>query len=144
MPYVTDWRGSYLCRKFSGRISSEEVTAATEEITNDPRFDQLSVVISDYLDITDIDLTIQEAIRLAHSCYAAAKSNPRVRVGVILTHETAQALAALVRYEFEELNGPWEFAYFSTRDEAKRWLRSLPNYDADKFPCGLFPEYATD
>ncbi len=139
MPYHTDWKGSFLCRKFSGKISSEEIVTATEELINDPRFDQLSIIISDYLDISEIDLSMREAIRLAHLCHAASKTNSRIKSGVLVTNETAQALASLVSYELEELNSPWENIYFNTWEEAKSWLQSLPNFDEEKFTSVLFP-----
>jgi hypothetical protein len=124
MPYTLRWEGHGVYRRFFGVISAAEFLQAYEEMCEDPRYDGIRYLISDYLeaepgpDITERDLkAFAELERLRF--YDSPDT-------VQATVATSPKTLAYVRY-YESLRiSPYCMGTFSTVAEAREWIASNP------------------
>lgn len=120
MAYQTTWEppsGAY--KKFAGHVSDDELLRSVSRLHGDARFDDLRYVINDFLDVESFDVSEDNVMYIAAMDAAAARSNPNIRVVIVVTD--AKALALALNYA----SSPWT-AYatriVSSVDEARAWL----------------------
>lgn len=124
---TTQWEEKGIHRKYAGVVALTEVIDNNLQLQGHPRFDELRYIIVDFLDIEkavfDAESFLDEICTHAHISAAAAKTNPNIRVAVVATDETTQALTEF--YHLQVKNGimPWELRLFQSVDEARFWLR---------------------
>lgn len=122
MPYDIQWKKNGAYRRFYGSITGQEVIDMTKMVFSDQNYKNLQYIISDYLGVTQSSMTIDEASIVAHLCHDAAKLNAKLKVAMVVSNENLQALGALVGFELEHFETPWEAEFFSSESEAVQWV----------------------
>ena len=62
-------------RKYNDRVTGKEIRRAIEEVEGDARFELVRYVISDFLDVTEQDVTPRDIEIIAAIDHAAALTN---------------------------------------------------------------------
>lgn len=129
------WLNEVLHYKFSNRITGELLINNNMILYGDPRLDDLKFVIIDFTDTTQVeDFTERDIMQISASDKAAAISNPRIRVAIVVNQESLGTLAAF--YTAHSRESPWEIEIFQDLAKAKIWVLSfLPKgYELDLNP----------
>lgn len=127
MPDTMEWEEKGIHRKYSGVVALADVIDNSLQMHGHPRFDELRYIIVDFLDIEqavfDSETFQDEIATHAHINAAAAKSNPHLRIAIVATDETTQALTEFYHLESKSGAVPWEMRLFHSLDEARSWLQ---------------------
>lgn len=127
MPNTMEWEEKGIHRRYSGVVALTEVIDNSLQLQGHPKFDDLRYIIADFLDIDQAVFdaeTFQEQIEThAHINAVAAKSNPHIRIAVIATDETTQALTEFYQLQAKSGIMPWEMRLFHSLDDARSWLQ---------------------
>ena len=119
MSYINTWEKDGVYRKYSHRVTGQEVIQALQDVHGDAKFDYIRYVINDLLDVTEHHVTDKEIRTIAAFDNAAALSNPNIKVAVVATMSTIQDLASM----YSELisTSPYACEIFTTIGEARAW-----------------------
>lgn len=119
MAYQVFWEESGAYKRFAGHVSDDELARSVSGIHGDRRFDDLRYVINDFLGVESFDVTAENVTYIAAIDGAAARSNPHIRIALVVAHPEATDLA--MRY----IASPWTVyptRIFPSLDEARAWL----------------------
>lgn len=121
MAYEVFWeaRGAY--RKFAGHVTGEELVGSVSRIYGDPRFDDLRYVINDFLAVESFAVTTDNVTYIAAIDGAAARSNPDIKVAIVVTEAQGKELA--MHYAESPLK-VYPTRIVASVDEARAWLRT--------------------
>jgi len=89
-------------------------------IEKDFRFDTLRYVINDFSECLGVSASTAEIEEIAAIDYAAAASNPNIKLAIVATHP--EVLAASASYINDPLS-PFKPRIFYSMDDARSWLR---------------------
>ncbi|MBS4097034.1 MAG: hypothetical protein KGZ83_09400 [Sulfuricella sp.] len=132
MGYEIVWEPRGVSKVFFGHVTAEEFMQSLVMVESDPRFDDLSFVINDFLGVDSFAVGEDEVLMAAAIDKGAAVSNPNIKVAVLSDDAQIQALAEL--YAASPLN-VYPTATFSDAAQARDWLaRPLPRQAAFRSP----------
>ena len=117
MPYRLIWEGTVVTKAFSGLVTSGDLFNAMNGVEGDERFDQLTYTINDFAAVTAVDLTEDHVEEHAAYDHAAARSNPRIVIGIVSTDP--KILALVNSYARSQL-APYRTELFATLADARR------------------------
>ncbi len=123
MEVTTD--GSGICIKLN-KIDDAEVFATHDIIHSHPRFESLSHVIIDLLDVSSMELTAAAVREVAQRDAEYVLKNPGLRIAVLARTEVIRGMINVYRSNAElaaDVEG-WQVEYFEFKGEAQRWLAS--------------------
>ena len=92
MKSKTIWEKKGLFRVFNNSVDSNELLQEQESVFSDPRFDDLYYQLSDFTDVYEVHLSLDDISKLAAYAKAAALSNPRIINAVVSRDETQLAM----------------------------------------------------
>ena len=115
------WENKGLYRKYKGIVTGKEIHKSLEDAGGDARMDSLNYVINDFLDMTEMDVSIEELKKISALDYALALSNPTVKIAIVGTEEGFQAMATL--YGSISYENPYESKVFGTIEDAREWVK---------------------
>ena len=111
---------SVIYRKFTNHVSGKEVLNINLTIQGDPRFDDIKYVINDFTQIIDFDFSDMDIQKIMVTDNAAAKSNPNLKIALILTLEPLLEWANLYCEYMKD--SPYTCAIFDNIPDAKKWI----------------------
>lgn len=127
MEHVTTWGERAATTRFQGFVSADDLLRNTFQLSADPRFDAVSFVVADFLDISGQAFdTSSVRDDLAAQALGARSSNARFKIVVVSDSPGISAFTDKVRRACAS-GGP-EILAFSTREDATQWM------DAQKTP----------
>lgn len=94
MAYEVIWEppcGAY--RKYSGHVADDELVQSISGLYGDPRFDDLRYIINDFLAVDHISVTEDAVTYIAAISGAAARSNPYIKVAILIGETQNDSLA---------------------------------------------------
>ncbi len=119
MTHKIEWNVPlYICQYF-GAVDFDEMVKCVNTFQGDSRFDDVRAAIWDFSSVTELDLTVDQCIRIAAQENAAAKTNPRIKIAVITSTNFAETMANL--FEAEMRSYPGKAKIFHNMDEAMSW-----------------------
>lgn len=123
MTIANNWNSSrYLHVQYLDTICGQDMLDGALEISGDPRFDDLRVVIGDWSGAEESTVTEEDVEQLAAFISAMAISNPNVTHLTIMYqgNETRQAMVSL--FTVLTHNTPWTTKAFHSLEEGLGWL----------------------
>ncbi len=124
MAFQNHWEKRGVYRKYDGAISGHDLRLAVREVEGDARFDEIRYVINDFSTVTEQSINKQDIEEIAALDYAAAFSNPYIRLAIVTDDPSIQALAELY---VERNDSPYPAQIFSELDSARAWCyKNLP------------------
>jgi len=129
LPYQISWKKHGAVKKFCGYVTLKEFLSCNESVWGDSRFDTVRYQVLDLLEVTmaetsDTAKTIRLVERIAATDNAAAKSNPDVKIAIVVRGETLATLANL--YSAELSDSSWVCEVFETVEAAGKWVGESP------------------
>ena len=119
MAHLNKWEDKGLYREFKENITGREVLNINLTIQGVPRFNDIKYVINDFTHITDFDFSDLDIKRLAVNDNIAAKSNPKLKIALIITLEP---LLKWADSYCEYMNGsPYVCKIFDNLIDAEKW-----------------------
>lgn len=131
MPYEIDWQDEGQVNRFTGHVTGAELVRYLEEVSADPRFDDIRFSITDWSLVSSGDVTAKDLAYFAALSSAHRLSNPKVLEVEIAPQP---ALREMVRKWRAAHPAPHLVALVSTRDEALRWVEANLHL-LDQEPC---------
>ena len=120
MAHLNKWEGKGLYREFKDNITGREVLNINLTIQGDPRFDNIKYVINDFTQIADFYFSDIDIKLLAVTDNIAAKSNPRLKIALIVTLEP---LLKWADSYCEHMKGsPYICEIFDNISDAEKWV----------------------
>jgi hypothetical protein len=116
--YQIHWEEQGAYKEFSGHLTGAELLRSVSLIHGDRRFDDLRYVINDFLAVDTVEVTEDDVCYIAAIDGAAARSNPNIRIALVVTE--AQGTALPMCYAAS----PWTLfptRIFHSLDEARSW-----------------------
>lgn len=122
MPVSFDWESPEILKvNYYGIIDGEDAVDASTRMNADPRFDNLTGIIIDTLELTDNIATDEHVGRLLALSKIMSMGNPRIRNALVLNHdETTEALASLYTHLADTLI--WKVEMFRSLELAREWV----------------------
>lgn len=121
MPYQTEWKSRGVIWTHTGQLTGNELLQSNLEIYGDHRFDDLAYQIVDLSGVEQISVAENDMRKLAHLDMAAARTNPRIRIAVVASHEAIIQIHEI--YQKYAAPSPWILQQFQTREEADSWVK---------------------
>lgn len=120
MSYENIWEKHGVYRKYNGRVTGKEMRQAVEEVEGDARFESVRYVISDFLDVTEQDISPRDIEIIAAIDKAAAITNPDIKIAVVATTLAIQNMASMYIDLADDI--PFVSKMFTSLDEAREWV----------------------
>lgn len=127
MPYRIDWEPQGVYKKVWGFVTADEYLASMQEIHGDPRFDEMSYSINDFLEVVGFDVGQNTIVDMAAASLGARYSNPKIRVALVTRDERIEALGRL--FASKDLNS-FPTRVFATLEKAREWIGGAADSDA--------------
>ena len=124
MPITHQWLSKKLLHTYyTGIVTGREMLNAAIEVSSDPRFENIRMIIGDWSDISNAEISIDEVKELAAYVAAVVESFPRIlNATVVANYESGLARAAY--YDDLAKKSPWQTKTFSNISDAKHWFVS--------------------
>lgn len=121
MAYELIWEPRGVVKRFTGKVSDQDMLQSVVDTEADPRFDALRFVINDFLEIQQITTSLQVVEEISIMDAGAAFSNSRIKVAVVTT--SVDVINLSTAYINSPLN-QYPTQIFSTMVEARSWTDS--------------------
>lgn len=123
MEVLTD--GSGICIKLN-KVDDDEVYATHEIIHSHPKFESLSHVVIDLLDVAQMELTANAVREVAKRDAEHVSRNPGLKIAVLARADVIRGMINVYRSTAEVVKEDqmWRVQYFEFKNEAQRWLAS--------------------
>jgi hypothetical protein len=119
MPYETTWEKKGIYWNLYGIVTGNDIEQLTIDVFGDSRFDDIRYVILDGMSIDDFVMSDDQLESVAAQDWAAAITNPNVKIAVITTHPRLIEVATMFGNMFGE--HPWKISVHENIEEARRW-----------------------
>ena len=116
------WEARGVVKRFHGVLTGEEFAASVEEITADPRFDELLFTINDFTGVEAFAIDAANLDRIAAARYGSMVTNRRIRALVVATDPRMVELVNGLRGGL--LADSHLSQCFSSVTEARAWLQA--------------------
>lgn len=122
MPLESHWEPKGLHRRFHGVVGAREIKASNDRVYGDRRFDDMRYHVADFLDATEVLLAPKELKIFAALDNAAARTNGRIRLAIVVRDERLVELARI--YKRETRGKGWPVEIFGDLESARAWARA--------------------
>lgn len=119
MPHTTAWEEHGVYRKFSDRISAEEILASNFEMHEQPRFADIHYVINDFSAVSGVDLEHAHTEIYAKTDNYVAHTKNKLKIALVVTNPDYLPLAE--NYRRLMLDSVFDCEIFSALQEARDW-----------------------
>lgn len=119
MAYTLDYDGRQCIAAFSGNIDAIEISECNRLFQGGDKFDDVRFAIWDFSAVTNLDIAVEECIKIAAQDAGAARTNGRMKVALVVSDESVETFAHL--YKAELLSCPWEITVFNCMKDALVW-----------------------
>lgn len=121
MSYKNIWEEHGVYRKYNDKVTGKEIRQAIEEVEGNVRFELVRYVISDFLEVTEQNVTPRDIEIFAAIDKAASITNPDIKVAIVATDEAIQSMASM--YINLAIDIPFNCKIFTDLDEAREWVK---------------------
>ena len=123
MPYRLVWEAHGVYRQYLGDVTIAERRASFEVICGDLRFDELSYVITDYLEVETYEITSEATREIAALHIGPLRTNPRIAIAAVATRpDVVAAIRDFIAHGFTRA----PYRVFSNLESARRWIEGIP------------------
>jgi hypothetical protein len=122
MPCDIEWHGKAVHWKFSGVSEADEQIEKFSSLYGDERFDSTRAQIRNYNDATNRKFSLNEIKRIAAYDLAAAKTNPQMKIALVLDSKDQEKTAFMSFYDAELYDCTWQVSFFESLEDALVWV----------------------
>lgn len=120
-PCRIEWMDRCVHWIFQGPLTASSVIETFGELYGHARFDETRVQIRNYSAITSYEISVADVQKIAAFDRAASKSNPNMKIALVVSTENENHEALAYLYDAELYDTPWQVAVFSSLEAALEW-----------------------
>ncbi|MFW2372445.1 MAG: hypothetical protein ACN4GM_04935 [Gammaproteobacteria bacterium] len=120
MSHQNTWEENGLYRKFSDKISGEEILTSNLAIHGDARFDDIRYVINDFTQVVKFEAAEIDILKIATIDNVGAISNSYLKIAIVATSESV--LDWIHQYCKQMQDSPLECKIFESVNDAYGWV----------------------
>lgn len=112
MPCEIEWLGKAIHWNFSGVIEAEDQINTFGGLYGDEQFDSTRAQIRNYSDAIKGRISLNDIKRIAAYDRAAARTNPQMKIAIVLASKDQDNTALLSFYDAELHDCQWQVNFF--------------------------------
>ena len=120
MPYTNTWETDGLYRKFTGKISGDEILESNFELHTDPDFQKIKYIINDFTEVTGHSIETIHTKVYALTDEMVSRTKGKLKIALVVTQDPLIALAN--SYREEMISNRFECDIFQTIEDARKWV----------------------
>ena len=120
MPYTNTWETDGLYRKFTGKISGDEILESNFELHTDPDFQKIKYIINDFTEVTGHSIETIHTKVYALTDEMVSRTKGKLKIALVVTQDPLIALAN--SYREEMIGNRFECDIFQTIEDARKWV----------------------
>ena len=118
--HSNDWETLGLYRKFTDKVTGQEILTSNLELQRDPRFYDINFVLNDFTPIIDFDITNIDITKITVMDNVALKGNPNIKIAIVATLELFRKWVEIF---VDTMKGtPFECTLFDSVEDARKWI----------------------
>jgi len=133
MAYTNTWEPEGLYRKFTGKISGEEIFVSNLELQNDANFQKINYIVNDFTEISGHTIAPSHTEIYAKTDDIISLTKGDLKIALVVDQTQISTIALAGKYCEQMKNKPFKCDIFPTLDEAREWV-SNPSPGEDNFP----------
>lgn len=119
MAYKIEWGNNNVHIKYSGDININDLFKVGGLISSDLRYESLSFVISDFLDVKSLIFSELDIKNISTRDAIPSILNPNIKLSVVSNNDNIQEM--VMKYiELMKVN-EWEIKLFDNLEESSKW-----------------------
>lgn len=119
MPFELIWEPRGVYRRYHGAVTIAERERSFDLICGDPRFDRLRYTLTDYLEVSDYEVSEPATEEIAARHIAPMQINPRIVIAAVAVDpRIVAAIEHFISLSF--VAGPYRV--FATEPAARDWI----------------------
>ena len=119
MPFDLTWEAHGVYRRYRGAVTIAERERSFDLICGDPRFDGLHYALTDYLEVSDYEVSETATEEIAARHIAPMQINPRIVIAAVAVDpRIVAAIEHFISLSF--VAGPYRV--FATEQAARDWI----------------------
>lgn len=119
MPHTNTWEPGGLYRKFTGKISGEEILESNFELQANPDFQEIKYIINDFTEVTGHSIETVHTKVYASTDEMASNTKFNLKIALVVTQDPLITLAN--SYREEMIGNKFECDIFQTIEDARKW-----------------------
>lgn len=124
MPYQIAWEPEGVYRSYEGAVTIVERRRSFDEICRDPRFDALRYTITDYMAVTQYEVSPDATEEIAAMHVGPLLTNSRIVIAAVAVHpRVVSAIRHFIALDF--IRQPYEL--FADVPSARAWVSTMRN-----------------
>lgn len=120
MPYTNTWETDGLYRKFTGKISGDEILESNFELHTEPDFQKIKYIIDDTTEVTGHSIEAIHTKVFALTDEMVSRTKGKLKIALVVTQAPLIALAN--SYREEMIGSRFECDIFQTIEDARKWV----------------------
>ena len=120
MSHTKTWESGGLYRKFTGKISGEEILESNFDLHMDSNFQTLNYIINDFTEVTDHSVEITHTKVYASTDEIISNTKGKLKIALVVTQDPLIVLAN--SYREEMIGKRFECDIFNTIEDAREWV----------------------
>lgn len=120
MEYINIWEPGGVYRKYYGLMTGAIIREAVEKVEGDQRFDNISYILNDYLDVTGLDVSQFELNAIAAIDSVASNYNKNIKIAQVATRQ--DIIDLVTDYDDKLQENTYKTKVFSNVADARKWL----------------------
>jgi len=120
MAYQLIWEERGATAHVEDTVNDTELSEIVSKFHSHEQFDSVRYLLVDFLEVGTFDITTEALEEIGAMDYAAALSNPKVKVAMVSDDDAVRDM--LSSYEKTAQESPWPLRYFGSIKEAREWI----------------------
>ena len=122
MAHTNTWNENGVFRKFTGKISPEEILKSNFDMHEDPRFENIKYIINDFTGVTEHEVNKDHTKIYATTDDIISDTKGNLKIAIVAIQDAHIALANNYREEMK--NKFFKCEIFQTVEDAQKWVNS--------------------
>lgn len=122
MAHTNTWNKNGLLRKFTGKISPEEILQSNFDLHIHPKFESIKYIINDFTEVTELVINKEHTKIYATTDDIISDTKGNLKIAIVAKQDAHIALAN--NYRAEMKNKLFKCEIFQTVEDAQKWAES--------------------
>lgn len=122
MPFEIDWEKGCVIMRPTGHFTAADLRQLNEAVFGDARSDDIRAMVCDLRGITSFELDESDMLYGAVMDYGGSRYLKKLRSAIVNDSPALEPLVNRFLGAAKGLQTPWEYAKFTTMEEARTWI----------------------
>ncbi len=122
MAFVATWEEHGVYGVFSELVTLDEINEFNNGLYGDPRFDEISYQIVDFLNVSKLELQEADVAVPVATDWSTTSYIKNLKVALVADAPSIRVLCHSYIEQSLDMGSPWQFQVFHTLEEARVWV----------------------